>query len=248
MARTRVADLIAQYLDAAGVERIWGLVGDSLNGLTDALLTTKKPVWTPVRHEEVAAFAAASEAQLTGKLTVCAGSCGPGNLHLINGLYEAHRNRVPMLAIAAHIPSPEIGSGYFQETKPEILFRDCSHFCELVSNAEQIPRLLEIAMRTAIHKEGVAVLVLPGDIGLDTAVEREAHNWNACARAHVLPEASSIDKLAALLNGSEKVTILGGAGCAGAHDEVVALAEALQLTPLNKTLTHTINLIAHERT
>src|SRR5256886_4840946 len=139
-----VADLIAETLAQAGVKRIFGVVGDSLNGLTDALRKRKAIDWIHVRHEEVAAFAAGAEAQVTGKLAVCAGSCGPGNLHLINGLFESHRNRVPVLAIAAQIPSPEIGSSYFQETHPSILFRACSHYCELISQPAQMPRVLEI--------------------------------------------------------------------------------------------------------
>src|SRR3981189_2896796 len=141
-----VADQFAETLAAAGVKRIYGIVGDSLNGLTDALQRQGRIEWVPVRHEEVAAFAAGAEAHLAGSLAVCAGSCGPGNLHLINGLYDCHRNRVPVLAIAAHIPTPEIGSGYFQETRPEILFRDCSHYCELVSSPAQMPRALESAI------------------------------------------------------------------------------------------------------
>ena len=167
MAR-RVADQLAQTLEAAGIERVWGIVGDSLNGFTEALRTTRIR-WMHVRHEEVAAFAAGAEAQTTGKLAVCAGSCGPGNLHLINGLFDCHRNRVPVLAIAAQIPSPEIGGGYFQETHPEILFRECSHYCELISQPAQMPRVLEIAMRTAVERGGVAVVVLPGDVGLREA-------------------------------------------------------------------------------
>src|SRR6266850_6813014 len=161
-----VADQFAETLEAAGVKRIYGLVGDSLNGLTDAFRRQRKIEWVHVRHEETAAFAAGADAHLTGSLAVCAGSCGPGNLHLINGLYDCHRNRVPVLAIAAHIPSPEIGSGYFQETHPEILFKECSHYCELVSQVEQIPRVLGIAMRTAITRRGVAVVILPGDVAL----------------------------------------------------------------------------------
>src|SRR5216683_6823835 len=161
----RVADQLAQTLVAAGVERIWGIVGDSLNGFTEALRTTGIH-WMHVRHEEVAAFAAGAEAQMTGKLAVCAGSCGPGNLHLINGLFDCHRNRVPVVAIAAQIPSQEIGSGYFQETHPEHLFKDCSHYCELVSQPDQMPRVLGIAMRTAIARRGVAVIVIPGDVEL----------------------------------------------------------------------------------
>src|ERR1700731_2465560 len=161
-----VADQFVETLAAVGVKRIYGIVGDSLNGITDAIRRNKKIEWMHVRHEEVAAFAAGAEAHLTGELAVCAGSCGPGNLHLINGLYDCHRNRVPVLAIAAQIPSCEIGSGYFQETHPEHLFKDCSHFCELVSQPEQMPRVLGIAMRTAIARQGVAVVIIPGDIAL----------------------------------------------------------------------------------
>src|SRR5713226_9719635 len=159
----RVADQLAQTLAAAGVERVWGIVGDSLNGFTEALRTTSIR-WMHVRHEEVAAFAAGAEAQLTGKLAVCAGSCGPGNLHLINGLYDCHRNRVPVLAIAAHIPSPEIGSGFFQETHPQTLFQECSHYCETITSPANMPRTLEIAIREAVGKRGVSVVVLSGDV------------------------------------------------------------------------------------
>src|SRR3954447_4317534 len=156
-----VADLIPETLQEAGVARIYGVVGDSLNGITEALRARGKIDWIHTRHEEAAAFAASAEAQVTGKLAVCAGSCGPGNLHLINGLYDAHRSRTPVLAIAAHIPSPEIGSGYFQETKPTELFRDCSHYCEMVSDPAQLPFVLENAIRAAVGKQGVAVVVLP---------------------------------------------------------------------------------------
>src|ERR1700716_1146975 len=161
-----VADQFVETLAAVGVKRIYGIVGDSLNGLTDAIRRQGKIEWLHVRHEEVAAFAAGAEAHLTGEIAVCAGSCGPGNLHLINGLFDCHRSRVPVLAIAAQIPSAELGSGYFQETHPEHLFKDCSHYCELVSQPSQIPRVLAIAMRTAIAKQGVAVVVIPGDIAL----------------------------------------------------------------------------------
>src|SRR6202522_2839590 len=146
----RVADLLVDVLVKADVQRIYGVPGDSLNGITDSIRTRENIQWIGVRHEEAAAFAAGAEAHLTGKLAVCAGSCGPGNMHLINGLYDCYRSRVPVLAIAAHIPSREIGSTYFQETHPELLFRECSHYCELVSSPEQIPRVLDIAMRTAI--------------------------------------------------------------------------------------------------
>src|ERR1700721_2420036 len=162
----KVAEVFMQTLVNAGVKRIYGVVGDSLNGLTDVIRKNKQIEWLHVRHEEVAAFAAGAEAHLTREIAVCAGSCGPGNLHLINGLFDCHRNRVPVLAIAAQIPSYEIGSSYFQETRPDHLFNDCSHYCELVSQPEQMPRVLGIAMRTAITKRGVAVVVIPGDIAL----------------------------------------------------------------------------------
>ena len=164
-----VANQIVETLAAPGVERVYGVVGDSLNGLTEALRLQKTIDWIHVRHEEVAAFAAGAEAQLTGTLAVCAGSCGPGNLHLINGLFDCHRSRAPVLAIAAHIPSAEIGSGYFQETHPEQLFRECSHFCEIVSTPAQMPRMLEMAMQAAVSEQGVAVLVIPGDVALQPA-------------------------------------------------------------------------------
>ena len=166
---TTVADQIAQILAEAGVRRIYGIVGDSLNGLTDAIRRQGRIEWVHLRHEEVAAFAAGAEAHLTGSLAVCAGSCGPGNLHLINGLFDCHRSRVPVLAIAAHIPSAEIGSAYFQETHPENLFRECSHYCELVSSPAQIPRSAELAIREAVGKRGVSVIVIPGDVALEPA-------------------------------------------------------------------------------
>src|SRR2546426_7102464 len=156
MAKKRVADVLVDTLVAAGVKRMYGLVGDSLNGVTDSIRPRKDLQWVPVRHEETAAFAAGAEAHLTGQLTVCAGSCGPGNLHLINGLYDCHRSRLPVLAIAAQIPSEEIGSGYFQETHPQDLFKECSHFCELISGANQMPRTLEMAIHAAVSKRGVA--------------------------------------------------------------------------------------------
>jgi pyruvate dehydrogenase (quinone) len=170
MART-VADQFADILVAAGVKRIHGIVGDSLNGLTDSLRRQGKIEWIHVRHEEVAGFAAGAEAHLTGALAVCAGSCGPGNLHLINGLFDCHRSRVPVLAIAAQIPSAEIGSGFFQETHPEQLFKECSHYCELISAADQMPRKLQIAIREAVANRGVSVVVLPGDVALQPAFD-----------------------------------------------------------------------------
>ncbi|MGO4744453.1 ubiquinone-dependent pyruvate dehydrogenase [Serratia quinivorans] len=223
-----VATLIAKTLEQAGVKRIWGVTGDSLNGLSDSLHRMGTIEWLGTRHEEVAAFAAGAEAQLTGQLAVCAGSCGPGNLHLINGLFDCHRNHVPVLAIAAHIPSSEIGSGYFQETHPQELFRECSHYCELVSNPEQLPRVLEIAMRKAILNRGVSVIVLPGDVALRMAPEDASMVWHTPALPLVQPPMSELNKLAATLNKAKNITLMCGSGCAGSHDEVVKLAELLQ--------------------
>jgi len=224
----KVAELFVEVLARAGVERIYGVAGDSLNGITDSIRVRTGIEWVGVRHEETAAFAAGAEAALTGKLAVCAGSCGPGNLHLINGLYDCHRSRVPVLAIAAHIPSQEIGSRYFQETHSEHLFQECSHYCELVSHPTQMPRTLEIAIQTALAKKGVAVVVIPGDVALSDAVNTDGRVAFSYAQPNVTPRQQGLDLLAAELNGAKKVTILAGAGCAGAHDELVALAGKLQ--------------------
>src|SRR5258705_11886946 len=223
-----VADQFAVTLAAAGIKRVYGIVGDSLNGLTDAFRRQRKIEWVHVRHEETAAFAAGADAHLTGSLAVCAGSCGPGNLHLINGLYDCHRNRGPVLAIAAHIPSQEIGSGYFQETHPENLFRECSHYCQLISEPEQMPRVLEIAIQTAIARRGVAVVVLPGNVALRAAHGRQPRLQFDEPRPTVHPSEEEIGRLARLLNEAQRVTILGGAGCAGAHSELMEVAGALK--------------------
>jgi len=224
----KVADLLVEVLAEAGVQRIYGVTGDSLNGITDSLRNRSDFEWIHVRHEETAAFAAGAEAHLTGKLAVCAGSCGPGNLHLINGLYDCQRNRVPVLAIAAQIPGAEIGSSYFQETDPKHLFAQCSHYCELISNAEQMPRVLEIAMQTAISRRGVAVIAMPGDVALQDAVEREPRLRFPVPHPTVCPAEDEINTLGDLLNRSKRITILGGAGCAGAHAELIELAGKLQ--------------------
>jgi pyruvate dehydrogenase (quinone) len=229
MAKT-VADQFAEVLATAGVKRIYGIVGDSLNGLTDALRRQGKIAWVHVRHEEVAGFAAGAEAHLTSELAVCAGSCGPGNLHLINGLFDCHRSRVPVLAIAAQIPSAEIGSGYFQETHPEQLFKECSHYCELVSAADQMPRTLERAIREAVENRGVSVVVLPGDIALQPAFDVPLPKVSSLlpSRPIVTPASAVLDQLAALLNGDSRVTMLCGSGCQGAHDQLIRLAERLK--------------------
>jgi pyruvate dehydrogenase (quinone) len=223
-----VAEIFIETLVNAGVKRVYGVAGDSLNGLTDTIRKSKEIEWLHVRHEEVAAFAAGAEAHLTGELTVCAGSCGPGNLHLINGLYDCHRSRVPVLAIAAQIPSSEIGSGYFQETHPEQLFKDCSHYCELVSQPEQMPRVLGIAMRTAIARHGVAVVVIPGDVALRPCSAPALSLGIQDCSPTLRPSDNELAKAAEMLNGARKVAILGGAGCAGAHAQLVAAAGQLK--------------------
>jgi len=227
MGKKKVADLLVDVLAEAGVRRIYGVSGDSLNGITDSIRAKKVIQWVHVRHEETAAFAAGAEAHLTGELTVCAGSCGPGNLHLINGLYDCHRSRVPVLAIAAQIPSNEIGSGYFQETHPEHLFAQCSHYCELVSQPEQMPRVLEIAIQTALSRRGVSVVAIPGDVALRDAAEQGPRLHFPPPSPTVCPSDEEIATLATLLNKSKKITIFGGAGCAGAHAELIELAGKL---------------------
>ena len=229
LART-VADQMVEILAAAGVKRIYGVVGDSLNGFTDALRRAGVAEWLHVRHEEVGAFAAGADAHVTGGLAVCAGSCGPGNLHLINGLFDCHRSRLPVVAIAAQIPSPEIGSGYFQETHPEQLFKECSSYCELVSTPAQMPRVLETAVRRAILERCVCVVVIPGDVMLKAAEAAPAPKPFGLAPAQpvVVPPDSALDRLAQFLNRAQRVTLLCGSGCAGAHDELMRFAEAVK--------------------
>ena len=223
-----VAEVMVSILKASGVRQVYGIPGDSLNGFTDAMRRDGGISWQHVRHEEAAAFAAAGEAALTGELAVCAGSCGPGNLHLINGLFDANRSRVPVLAVAAHIPRVEIGGGYFQETHPQELFRGCSVYCELVSIPEQLPRVLEIAMRTALQQRGVAVVVVPGEVFLDPAPDGYKPVPVRVAPSVIRPDDRSLAAAAAALNDASRVTILAGAGCAGAHDQLIALASALK--------------------
>jgi pyruvate dehydrogenase (quinone) len=229
MTAQKVADVVIETLHSIGVRRIYGVVGDSLNGITDSLRRRNDMAWIHTRHEEAAAFAAGAEAHLTGNLAVCAGSCGPGNLHLINGLFDAHRSGVPVLAIAAHIPSAEIGRGFFQETHPESLFRECSHYCELVSSPEQLPGVLESAIRAAVGRRGVAVVVIPGDVALkDTVRAASAAPSIAIRQPVVVPGESDLEALAALLNASTRTTLLCGRGCAGAHENLMHLAETLK--------------------
>jgi pyruvate dehydrogenase (quinone) len=224
----RIADELVRRLVSAGVERIYGVVGDSLNPVTDAIRLNGKIKWIHVRHEETGAYAAGAEAQLTGKLAACGGSCGPGNLHMINGLFDAHRSNAPVLAIASHIPSSEIGTGFFQETHPEILFKECSYYCELISNPKQFERVLHSAMQNAVGLGGVGVIVLPGDIaGMEMQANGTPRSLQACCPT-VRPCDSEMQELAEMINSAKKVAMFCGIGCAGAHDDLIALAEKLK--------------------
>src|SRR5246127_5526586 len=203
MTQKTVAEILVETLIAAGVTRIYGVVGDSLNGVLEEIRRSKKIEWIGVRHEETGAFAAGAQAHLTGELAVCAGSCGPGNMHLINGLYDCHRSRVPVLAIAAQIPSHEIGSSYFQETHPDQFFKDCSHYAELVSQASQMPRVLEIAIQTALAKQGVSVVAIPGDVAMRKIPYRKPSASIKRAEPLLRPSESEVQALASLLNKSK---------------------------------------------
>ncbi|MDN4618208.1 ubiquinone-dependent pyruvate dehydrogenase [Paenibacillus sp. PsM32] len=227
--KKNIADSVVETLINSGVKRIYGIVGDSLNAVMDSVRRSGKIEWIHVRHEEVAAFAAGAEAELEGSIAVCAGSSGPGNLHLINGLYDCYRNRVPVLAIAAHIPSDEIGSSYFQATHPEQIFQECSSFCETIMTEKQMPRTINMAIQTAIAQSTVSVIILPGDIA---ALESGKHPVSDIpahvTRPVVHPSVDELQKLATYLNEGKKISLLCGAGCKGAHAEVMQLAERLQ--------------------
>jgi pyruvate dehydrogenase (quinone) len=228
MARQNVAEQFVDILVRAGVQRLYGVVGDSLNPVVDAIRRNAAIDWIQVRHEEAAAFAAGAEAQITGKLAACAGSCGPGNLHLINGLYDAHRSMAPVLALASHIPSSEIGLGFFQETHPDQLFRECSHYCELVSSPKQMPRLLQSAIQHAIGRSGVSVVSLPGDIASQPAPEKTIEHALVTSRPSVRPGDMEIDKLVRMIDEADRVTLFCGSGTAGAHAEVMEFAERVK--------------------
>ena len=220
-----VAEQLVHVLLQAGVTRVYGVVGDSLNPFVDAIRRIEGLAWIHVRNEEAGALAAAAEAQLTGRLAVCAGSCGPGNTHLIQGLYDAHRSGVPVLAIASHIPTEQIGTSFFQETHPERLFVECSHYCELVSQASQMPRLARVAIQHAVGRGGVAVLVMPGDVLHRGAEHPTGESAPVTARGTLVPPADQVRALADRLNAASTVTLFCGAGVRGAHDAVMALAD-----------------------
>ena len=224
----KIARMLVDILVQAGVRQLHGLVGDSANAIANEIRENKEIKWLHYRHEEAAAFAAGAEAQLTGKLAVCIGSCGPGNMHLINGLYDAHRSMAPVLAIATHIPSTEIGTGYFQETDPKALFRDCSHYCELISSAAQMPRVLQMAMQHAVSMRGVAVIVLSGDVAVEEVKQTFLRHELLLQDPVIRPADAELSKLAALINSHDKITLLCGSGCRDAHDEVIALCDKLR--------------------
>ncbi|MDB5085563.1 MAG: pyruvate dehydrogenase [Bacilli bacterium] len=223
-----VADSLVEALLNAGVTRIYGIVGDSLNAIIDAVRRSGKIQWIHVRHEEVAAFAAGADAAVSGTIGVCAGSSGPGNVHLINGLYDCQRSRIPVLAIAAHISSDEIGGQYFQETHPEQLFKDCSHYCEIVTSASQMPRSLTMAMQSAVSRSGVSVLVIPGDVAAQPAEYAIPEQVIHVTKPVVHPAESELEHLAKYLNEGKRITLLCGAGCAGAHSVLMQLCEKLK--------------------
>jgi pyruvate dehydrogenase (quinone) len=235
MSNGTVGEQLVQVLRQAGVARVYGVVGDSLNPFVDAIRRAEGIRWVHVRNEEAGAFAAAAEAHLTGRLAVCAGSCGPGNTHLIQGLYDAHRSGVPVLAIASHIPTEQIGTSFFQETHPERLFVECSHYCELVSQASQMPRLARIAIQDAVGRGGVAVLVTPGDVLHRAAEHPTGASAPVTVRGAVVPGDDQVRGLADRLNAARTVTLFCGAGVQGAHDIVMALAEKL-LSPVGHSL------------
>src|SRR3978361_445280 len=223
MANPTIAAQLVQMLRDAGVERIYGVGGDSLNPIVDAVRHTDGIEWVHVSNEEGGAFAAAAEAQVTGKLAVCAGSCGPGNTHLLQGLYDAHRSGAPVLAIASQIQSQEVGMAFFQETHPERTFQDCSYWCEVVT-PKQMPHNLRVAIQTAVGKRGVSVVVLPGDLAAEESAGPTVPSAMVTAPSPVRPAADQVHALADAINAAGTVTLFCGAGCAGAHDEVMQLA------------------------
>jgi pyruvate dehydrogenase (quinone) len=232
---TSIAEQLVEVLRQVGVERIYGLVGDSLNPVVDAVRRARGIEWVHVRNEEAAAFAAAAEAETTGRLAVCAGSCGPGNTHLVQGLYDAQRSGVPVLALASHIPSSQIGTAFFQETHPERLFQECSVWCDMVSQASQMPRVARIAVQAALGKRGVSVLVLPGDVAQRDAGRTGTSVVVNAERTTVIPAREQVQALADAVNAADRITLFCGAGTRGAHADVMRLAGALQ-APIGHSL------------
>jgi pyruvate dehydrogenase (quinone) len=222
----RVADVIIETLEAAGVKNCYGIVGDTLNRIAHAIDRSEID-WVHMRHEEAGAFAAQAEALLTGRLTACAGSCGPGSLHFINGLYEANRNRAPVVLIASQIMRKDLGFESIQEVDFQHVYQGCSVYCEMILTPEQARRKTVAACQAALTRRGVAVLIVPVDISNSAAVDELPYAVHA-SRPLVLPTDADLDAMAAVLNASKSITIYAGAGCAGAHDELVATAARLK--------------------
>ncbi|GAA4328589.1 thiamine pyrophosphate-binding protein [Mucilaginibacter gynuensis] len=225
----KVADQLVEMLVNAGIKRIYAVTGDSLNEVNDAVRREGSIQWVHVRHEEVGAYAAAAEAELNG-LACCAGSSGPGHVHLINGLYDAHRSGAPVIAIASTCATFEFGTDYFQETNTIKLFADCSHYNQIATTPKQVPRMLQNAIQTALHRKGVAVLGLPGDVSAMDAEEGMTAVQNFNPVAVIKPSVADLELMASALNQHQKITIFCGIGAAGSHDEVVALAQKLNAT------------------
>ncbi|MFL5859979.1 MAG: thiamine pyrophosphate-binding protein, partial [Solirubrobacteraceae bacterium] len=228
MAKRTVGDQFVDLLARAGVRRLYGVVGDALNPVTDAVRRNSAIEWVQVRHEETGAFAAGAEAQLSGRLAACAGSSGPGHVHLVNGLYDAHRSMAPVVALAAHIPSAEIGTAYFQETHPDLLFADCSTYCELVSTPEQMPRVALTAIQHAIGGSGVSVVAMTGDVAGQEAPHREGPAAVVTERPAVRPGEAEIAELVRMVDEADAITLFCGRGAAGAHDEVMEFADRVK--------------------
>ena len=222
------ADQIAEMMIDAGIQRVYGVVGDSINPIVDAIRRTNgKLRWVHCRNEEVGAFAAGADALLTGQISACAGSCGPGNLHLIQGLYNSHRNRAPVFAIAGQVPTRFLGTEYFQETHPERIFRDCSHYCEAAYTAVQAATMSRLAIQTAITKRGVGLVCIPGDtMAQPAAVDLPAHPFFTDP-PRIRPTDADLDKLAQILNSAQRPIIFGGDGCRGGREQVLALSQKL---------------------
>jgi pyruvate dehydrogenase (quinone) len=237
MAASTVAEKLVAVLEGVGVRRVYGVVGDSLNPVVDAIRRSRHIEWLAVRNEEAGAFAASAEGQLTGQLAVCAGSCGPGNTHLLQGVFDAHRSRAPLLVIASHITSEEVGTGFFQETHPERFFVDASSFCEVLSTSDQAPRLVQIAVQHALGARDTSVLVLPGDVAEQPAPDVEVRPvpFSDAHRGELVPPPAVVEALAERLNASDRVMLFCGSGVASAHDEVMRLAGRL-LAPVGHSL------------
>ncbi len=226
MSKKKVSDIIIDALAAAGVQHCYGIVGDTLNHITDSI--SRSPIkWVHMRHEEVGAFAAGGEAYITGNLTACAGSCGPGSLHFINGLYESHRNRAPVILIASQVATAEMGIEFPQNVDFMPIFKNCSVYCETLINPSQARRMTTLAAQTALTKRGVAVLIVPGDISAMEVEDSSGFHIHIPSPV-IRPSEEELEKIAAILNSSHKVAVYAGFGCEGAHDEVVALCEMLQ--------------------